>query len=330
MKIFLTGATGFLGGRIAEALRGEEYAVRALVRPGSDTTRLTELKVELAEGDLLDQACLGDAMAECDGVIHTAALVTSWEADRELFRRVNVEATRNLLALAQRNHVKLMVYTSSFMALGPTNGQVVAEQHTALDRHYHNDYEKSKAEALEIAREFQGRGLPLIILLPGMIYGPGKLTAGNYVVRMIIDYLHGKVPGLPGGGKSVWSYSYIDDVVAGHLQAVRRGRSGEEYILGGDNRSLADLFAVLSDISGRPALKRAIPLGLLKGYARLQDLAASLLKRRPVLTAAEIEIFKHDWAYNSEKAVRRLGYSPVPLETGLKLTLEWLEAEGLA
>ncbi len=327
MKIFLTGATGFLGGRLAERLRAENFAVKALVRPGNTDVFPEELGLELAVGDLCDEASIYDGMEGCDGVIHAAALVSSWEKDPGQFQRVNVEGTRKLLEISQRRHVKLVIYTSSFMALGPSNGHVVSETHIAESRHYHNEYERSKAEALAVARSFRAQGLPLIILLPGMIYGPGKLTAGNYAVRLIMDYMQGKMPGLPGGGRSVWSYSYVDDVVDGHLHALRRGRSGEDYILGGDNRSMEDFFRLLSELTGRPSLKRKVPLGLLKGYTWMQDVMADLFGRRPRLTSAEIEIFKHDWAYNSEKAIRRLGYSPLPLEEGLKRTLAWLDSE---
>ncbi len=330
MKIFLTGATGFLGGRLAEKLRAENFAVKALVRPGNEDAFPEELGLELVEGDLRDESSVYDGMEGCEGVVHAAALVSSWEKDLGLFQSVNVEGTRKLFEISQRRHVKLVIYTSSFMALGPSNGRAVSESHKPEQRHFHNEYERSKTEALEIARSFQTQDLPLIILLPGMIYGPGAVTAGNYVVRMILDYLKGALPGMPGDGKSVWSYSYIDDVVDGHLHAIRRGRPGEDYILGGDNRSMADFFRALSEVSGSKPLARKVPLGVLKGYAWVQDVMADFFGRRPKLTAGEIEIFKHDWAYNSEKAIRRLGYSPLPLEEGLKRTLEWIEEAGIS
>jgi nucleoside-diphosphate-sugar epimerase len=187
-----------------------------------------------------------------------------------------------------------------------------------------NEYVETKAQALAWLRDEGFPRFPVVALFPGVIYGPGPKTEGNLVGGMIDQYLAGKFPGVLGAGKQRWSFSFNADVVAAHLTALEKGNVGEEYVLGGDNRSLNDFFRLLGDISGVCRPVRHMPFVAGKTVGAFDVLRARLFRHRPPLTPGVVEIFKHDWVYSSGKAVRELGYRVTALEEGLKKTIDSL------
>lgn len=320
--ILLTGATGYLGSRIARELAARRAPFRVLVREAS---RLgfdpKAAGCEVVVGDLRDAAALRQALRGVEAVIHTAALVKMWVRDRRDFWRVNVEGLQNLLQAAADAGVRRVVYTSSFIALGPSSDPHACEG----QRHpgpYSNEYEETKAQALAWLRREGFRRFPVVALLPGVIYGPGPKTEGNLVGGMIEQYLAGKFPGLLGSGHQRWSFSFNADVVAAHLAALEKGKLGEEYVLAGDNRSLNDFFQMLTDLSGVRRPVRHLPFFAGKMVGALEVARARLLGHVPQLTPGVVEIFKHDWVYSSAKAERELGYRVRPLEDGLRKTIQ--------
>lgn len=323
--ILLTGSTGYLGSQIARELAKHGQPFRVLVR---DASRLgfdpAEANCEVFTGDVRDGAALGLALRGAKQVIHTAALVKMWVPDRREFRRVNVEALQSLLARAAEAGVERVVYTSSFMALGPSADSGAAEglQHAGP---FSNEYEQTKVEALEWLRAEGFRRFPVVALVPGVIYGPGPATEGNLVGGMVQQYVAGKFPGLLGSGQQRWSFAFNADVAEAHWAALERGRVGEEYVLAGDNRSLNELFRLMAQLSGARRPVRHLPFALGKLFGALEVLRARASGRPPQLTPGVVEIFKHDWVYSSAKAGRELGYYARPLEEGLKKVLETLE-----
>jgi len=322
--ILLTGATGYLGSQVARELVARRMLFRILVR---DASRLgfdaAAAHCEVVVGDLRDPTALEKALSGAKQVIHTAALVKMWVRDPREFWQVNVEGLKSLLHAAARARVERVVYTSSFLALGPSAdtqaGEGLRHRGPCL-----TEYVQTKAEALAWLRAEGLRQFPVVVLLPGVIYGPGPKTEGNLVGGMIDQYLAGRFPGLLGTGEQRWSFSFNADVVTAHLAALERGRLGEEYVLGGDNRSLNDFFRLLEDISGVRHPVRHLPFAAGKMVGALGLLRARLFGRPPQLTPGVVEIFKHDWVYSSAKAVRELGYHVTPLEEGLKKTIDSL------
>ena len=318
--ILLTGATGYLGSQIARALAVRGQPFRVLVR---DPARLgfdAAGRCEVVVGDLRDPSAVRKSLDGTEAVIHTAALVKMWVRDRRDFFRVNVEGLQSLLQAASNFGVKRIIYTSSFIALGPSADSQAGE---AL-RHagpFSNEYEESKARALEWVRSVGIKQFPVLVLMPGVIYGPGPRTEGNLVGGMIEQYLAGKFPGLLGNGEQRWSFSYNADVVAAHLAALENGSPGQEYVLAGDNRSLNEFFRVLEELTGVHHKVRYLPFAMGKVVGALEVVRAKLTGRAPQLTPGVVEIFKHDWVYSSSKAQRELGYHVTPLEEGLKKTL---------
>jgi NAD+-dependent farnesol dehydrogenase len=320
--ILLTGSSGYLGSRIAHALVERQEPFRVLVRdPGKLGLVPAEARCEIVAGDLLNKDAVARALRGVTQVVHSAALVRRWVKDRQDFRRVNVDGLKSLLEGADRAGVERVVYTSSFLAAGPSSDPNAGE---GLQNRgpWSNEYEESKAQALDWLRGEGFARFPVVALLPGVIYGPGPPTEGNLVGEMMRQYLSGRFPGLLGSGRQRWSFAYVAEVVQAHLAALEKGRPGEEYFLAGDNRSLNDLFSVIGRLTGVTFPVRHVSFASGKVYGALEVTRARLFNHRPKLTPGVVDIFKHDWVYSSDKASQELGYRVIPLEEGIQKTLE--------
>jgi NAD+-dependent farnesol dehydrogenase len=318
--ILLTGATGYLGSQIAREIIARKMPLRVLVRdPAKLPLEANPTQCEVAVGDITDLAALRSALQGVEVLIHTAALVKMWVRNPRDFWRVNVDGFKNLLQTAVNCGVRRIIYTSSFMALGPSD-YASADESLVHRGPYSNEYEQTKAEALAWLRA-QGGKYPVITLFPGVIYGPGPKTQGNLVGGMIDQYLARKFPGLLGSGNQRWSFAYNADVVAAHLAALKKGKPGEEFVLGGDNRSLNDFFRVLAEASGVRHSVRHLPFWAGSLAGRVEVARASLLGHYPQLTPGVVEIFKRDWVYSSTKAQRELAYRVTTLEEGIRRSL---------
>jgi farnesol dehydrogenase len=268
------------------------------------------------------------AVSGCDAVVHCAAMVKSWAKDKTEFDRVNVGGLRNVLEAAKAEGARV-VYTSSFIALGPTDGRTFDEETPRVDGAPRNDYERTKWAADRLAREAAASGFPLVRLYPGVVYGPGALTAGNHLVQNLVLHARGKVPGLLGAGDRRMSFAFVDDVTAGFVAALETGKAGRGYILGGDNRTLVDLFAAFESATGIGAPKLKIPYGVARAVGRLQRWRAELFGVEPELTDEIVRIYAHEWAYSSARAEAELGYRITPLREGVATTVAWLRERGL-
>jgi farnesol dehydrogenase len=278
-------------------------------------------------GDVTDPASLRRAMDDRAAIVHCAAMVKPWAKDKSVFDRVNVGGLENVLAIAEETHARV-VYTSSFIALGPTDGTTFDEDTPRATDFAHNDYERTKWAADALARRAAASGARLVRLYPGVTYGPGALTAGNHVVQNLLLHARGKLPGLLGAGDRRMSLAYVDDVTNGFLAALERARDGSAYILGGDNRTLVDVFAAFEQETGIAPPKRKIPYALAGLIGKLQRWRAELLGTPPELTDEIVRIYAHEWAYASDRARRELGYKVTPLEEGIAKTVAWLRARG--
>jgi farnesol dehydrogenase len=326
LRVLLTGGTGFLGKNVARGLRAAGHGLRVLARPSSRLEGLPA-EAEIARGDVTDLDSLARAAAGCDAVCHMAALVKAWVPDRSRFDAVNVGGLRNALAAARSAGARL-VYTSSFIAIGPAGPEPADEKRVHPGNRYRNDYERTKARADALAREAAAAGQDVVLLYPGVVYGPGDLTDGNLVVKMIADHLAGRLPGIIGPGDRIWSYAFVGDVAAGHVAALERGRKGERYFLCGENVDMNAFFATLGRVSPAPPPRRHIPYGVASLLGRALFGWAELTGQPPLLTHEVVKVFREHWAYSSAKARAELGYEPTPLEEGLRRTVTWLREQG--
>jgi NAD+-dependent farnesol dehydrogenase len=326
VKVLLTGGTGFLGKNVARQLSARGHALRILARETSDLRTLPS-GVEVARGDVTLPESVREAAQGCDAVLHMAALVKSWAPDRARFEAVNVGGLRNALAAAEGAGARL-VYTSSFMAIGPAGPEPADESQVHPGLRYCNDYERTKAVADRVARGAAAAGADVVMLYPGVVYGPGELTDGNLVVQMIADHLRGRLAGVIGPGDRLWSYSFVEDVALGHALALEKGRAGERYFLCGDNATQQDLFRVVQQAAKVAPPRLHIPYAVASTLGRLLWIWADVTGHPPMLTHGVVDVFKQHWAYTSKKAERELGYSITPLALGIRRTVDWLRAEG--
>jgi len=326
LKLLVTGVTGYLGGQVAARLASAGHDVRGLARNGSNWTDGPS-GAEVVVGDVLDPASLRRAVSGCDSIVHCAAMVKNWAKDKTEFDRVNVGGLRHVLDAAKAANARVF-YTSSFIALGPTDGAVFDEDTPRAPGAPHNDYERTKLAADRVAREAAAAGFPIVRLYPGVVYGPGAITGGNHVVKNLILHARGKVPGFLGAGDRRMSFAYVEDVASGFAAALERAKDGSGYILGGDNKTLVDLFQAFQAATGIAPPRLKIPYGVARTVGRLQRWGAELFGVEPELTDEIVRIYAREWAYTSRRAEAELGYSITPLDVGVSKTVAWLREQG--
>jgi farnesol dehydrogenase len=325
LRVLITGVTGFLGGNLARTI-ATRHTVRGFVRE-PDAWTMRPPAAEIATGSMTDAPSVRAAAEGCDAIVHAAAMVKSWAKDKSEFDRVTVAGLKHVLDAARQTGARI-VYVSSFIALGPTDGKTFDETTPHAGTPPHNDYERTKRAADQRAREAQAEGLPLVRIYPGIVYGPGALTPGNHLVQNLLLHARGKLPGMLGAGDRRMSLAYVDDVARGFLTALERAPSGSAYILGGDNRTLADVFRIFEDNTKIPPPKLRIPYWAGRIVGRLQRLRAELTGKEPELTDEVVRIYEHEWAYSSAKATHDLAYTITPLEDGIARTVKWLRDQG--
>lgn len=312
MKVLVTGGTGYLGSAIVKALasRGHEPVIFSRHATGSGLPGVR------LDGDVRDASAVLAAARGCAAICHTAALVSVWRRRARDFDDVNVGGLRNVLEAVRQLGISRVVYTSSFLALPPNGARSPGSW---------NDYQRTKVLADRLARRAADRGVPITAIYPGVVYGPGVRTDGNLVGRMLSDHVNGRLPGLVGADR-LWSFSWIEDVAAGHVAALERGRPGARYQLCGVNAPQIRIFELLRDATGRP-LPRRIPTAAATIIAAVEELTADLFGRPPQLTVGTVEILVRDWAYESDVAIRELDYRITPLGDGLAQCLAELSAQ---
>lgn len=325
MKIFITGSTGYIGYKLAMIAAAKGLAVQALVRDLHSPNLPTHPAITFYKGDITDYSSVAKAMAGCHHVLHAAALTQLWHRNRSLFDRINVDGTRHVLEAAVQHGVKKLVFTSSCAVLGPSNGKPVTEEDLRLTP-FENDYELSKHRAEELVKDYAANGLQAVIVAPPRVYGPGLPTKGNPIGRLIRSTLKRKIAFMPSAKDVVGNYAFINDVVEGHFLALEKGKSGEKYILGGENISYRQLFDTMAAASGQKLTMIAVPVSVLKVWAGLVAGTCFLLRRQTHLSPQVVGRLVQNRAVSSEKAVRQLGYRITPFEEGMQVTTRHLLA----
>jgi nucleoside-diphosphate-sugar epimerase len=317
MRVFLTGGTGFIGGEVARLLRGRGDEVRALVRTPAKAAALEAMGCELVAGDLSDEAALTEACRGMDAVVHGAALYeVGVPADRrEAMVDANVCGTERVLGAALAAGVGKAVYVSTVAVFGNTRGHIADEGWVRPDDgSYTSVYEETKVLAHRRAHEIASRGLPLVTVQPGVVYGPGDTSA---IGDLLSRFLHGKLPALPFPEMGITPV-HRDDVAAGVLLALDKGVPGESYVLAGTPLRMRELLAELAAVSGRKPPRFALPTAVVRAVAPLGRFVGPPLgfppNLREVLSSSDRVTF---WA-SGKKATDELGWTPRPLAEGLR------------
>ncbi len=304
MRYFVTGATGFIGTRLARQLREAGHEVDAIARDPGKAGDLARIGVRLHKGDITDKESMRTPMAGADGIFHLAAWYKIGEKDKSPGVRSNIEGTRNVLGLMEELGIPKGVYTSTLAVFGDTKGQVPDESYRH-DGPWLSEYDRTKWVAhYEVAEPMMKKGLPLVVVQPGVTYGPGDPSQMGIALR---EYLERKLRGVPKGSAYCWGH--VEDTAAGHVLAMERGRPGQSYIIAGEPKTFIDAIEMAERITGIPAPRmRPSP-----GFVRF--LAA--------LTRSEMLRVSAGATYlgSNVKAKRDLGLRHRPLEEGLRETL---------
>ena len=323
MNCLVTGASGFIGSKLALALAEKGHTVHALLRSPGLSPELNHPNIRIFKGDILDATSIEESIKDCHSVFHLAAFAKPFSKDPGLPYRINVEGTRNILASATGHEIKKVVFVSSAATVQPSGGNPSSEG-TERVTPYFNAYESTKAMAEELSLEYARQGLHVTIVKPTRVYGPGKLTVSNSTTRMIGDYSRGKWRIIPGNGKSIGNYVYVDDVVRGIVAAEDKGRAGESYILGGTNLSFNELFRTLARVTGRNRIMIRIPYFIMWTMVGTMQLVSRVSGNPPLITLQWVKKYLSDWEVTSEKAIKALGYVITPFEEGAAKTLQWI------
>ncbi len=322
----VTGATGFVGAAVARALQARGHNLRLLVRAGSDRRNLTGLRAELVEGNLAKPSSLPKAVRGCRYVFHVAADYRLWVPNPQMMRSVNVDGTLALLVAAHDAGVERCVYTSSVAALGLNKDGAPADERTRVDEAMLiGAYKKSKYDAQLGVERLAMAGHDIVIVNPSTPVGPGDVKP-TPTGKMVLDAANGRMPAYVNTGLNI---VHVDDVAAGHLLALERGRAGDCYILGGENLMLKDLLAMIAARARRRRPLLHLPIGPLMPIAAAMETIAARTGRPPLMTREMLQMARKKMFFSSAKAIRELGYAPRPAREAVEDALDYFATQGL-
>lgn len=316
MKYFVTGATGFVGGHVARQLIAAGHEVVAVVRTPAQAGDLADLGVVIHQGDVTEKESMRAPMQGVDGVFHIAGWYKIGVKDKTPGEKINVQGTRNVLELMKELSIPRGVYTSTLAINSDTHGKLVDESYRYTGPHL-SEYDRTKwAAHYEVAEPMIAEGLPLTIVMPGLIYGPGDTSSAR---TTFLQYLQRKLPFIPTA--TAYSWAHVDDIARGHILAMEQGKSGESYIIAGPTHTLVEAMKLAQHITGVPA-PRAVPPAMIKAVAAFMGVAEKMV---PVPDEYSAEFLRVSagvtYIGSNAKARRELGYNPRSLEVGLTETL---------
>ncbi len=325
MKVFLTGATGFIGGHLLRSLLEAGAEVRCLTRAQSRRRNLDGLDVEVAEGDLRDASTLRSGVEGCEMVFHCAADYRLYSKNPEELYESNVEGTRNLMQAASEVGARRVVYTSSVGALGlEPDGSPADEETPVTLEAMVGHYKRSKFLAERVADDWVEKGLPIVIVNPSTPIGEGDLKP-TATGQMIVDFLNRKTPAYVDTGLNLVD---VRDVALGHVRAAEKGRVGEKYILGNRDMSLREIYQTLGSLTGLPAPKVKVPHWLPLAWAALDTGVSRLVGRTPGVPLEAVRLSRYKMYFDASKAVRELGLPQTPVEEPLQRAVDWYRTNG--
>lgn len=318
MRYMVTGATGFIGGRLARQLLAVGHEVRALVRDPARAAGLEAIGAELYRGDITEKSSLRAPMRDVDGLFHLAAWYKVGARDRSTAERINVEGTRNVLEVMGELGIDKGVYTSTLAVFSDTHGALADESYHHDGPHL-SEYDRTKWLAhYEVAEPMMKEGLPLVIVQPGVVYGPGDPSS---VAQMLRAYLRRRLPACPSRTAMCWGH--VDDTAHGHVLAMEKGRAGESYILAGEPYTLVEVLALAERLTGIRAPRLHLTPALMRLMAAVMALVDSVVPLPETFAPESLRVSAGTtYLGSSQKARHELGFSMRPLEEGLAETLD--------
>ena len=328
MKIFLTGATGFVGHHVARALTAEGAELRMLVRKSSNLAHLEGIPGDTYLGDLAEPEALRAVLGGCDAVVHVAADYRLWIRDPQAMYRVNVEGTRDLLRLAREAGVPRVVYTSSVATMRFRRDGLIINEDTPVElADMVGHYKRSKFLAEQQAIAAAEDGQQVIILNPTTPIGPNDAKP-TPTGRIFVDFLNGKFPAYMDTGLNLVD---VAEVARAHVAALSKGQPGHRYILGGENLSLKQILDKMSAITGIPSPTVKIPFAVAATYAFFEQWITGRIRgREPRATLEEVRMGRKKMYASSAHAQQELGFRIMPVYPAMRAAIEWFRANGYA
>ena len=328
MKAFVTGATGFVGSHVARVLAEQGADLWLLVRSSSDPRNIEGLTADRVVGDLRDPASIEKAMAGCDVVFHVAADYRLWVREPEQMYRANVEGTRAILEAARKNRVQRVVYTSSVATMGfTTNGRTADENSPVSLDNMIGHYKRSKFMAEQLALDAGRSGMDVVVVNPSTPVGEQDIKP-TPTGRIVVDFLKKKFPAYVDTGLNLVD---VTECALGHVAALEKGRSGERYILGGENLTLKQILDKLAAITGLPSPKIRVPYVVALATGVVDEVVTGrILGREPRATIDAVRMGRKKMFVSSAKAERELGWKTVPVDDALRRAAGWFQAHGYA
>src|SRR6478752_8935477 len=328
MLAFITGATGFVGSHVARALAEQGADLRLLVRSSSDLRNIGDLRAERVIGDLRDPDSLKKAVSGCEALFHVAADYRLWVRDPDEMYNANVEGTRAILEAARKNGVRRVVYTSSVATVGFTsNGHPADEDSPVSLADMIGHYKRSKFMAEQVALEAGRSGMPVVTVNPTTPIGEQDVKP-TPTGRIVVDFLKRKFPAYVETGLNLVD---VRECARGHVAAFEKGRTGERYILGGEDLTLKQILDRLADITGLPSPKIKVPYVVALATGVVDQVVTGYIRNRePRATIDAVRMGRKKMFVSSSKAEHDLGWKTVPVDAALRRAVEWFRANGYA
>jgi dihydroflavonol-4-reductase len=328
MKVFLTGATGFVGHHVAKALAAEGATLRMLVRKTSNLSNLEGIPGDTVAGDLARPDSYAPALTDCDAVVHVAADYRLWIRDPDNMYRANVDGTRDLLRLAREARVRRVVYTSSVATMHfRTDGIVINEDTPVSLGDMVGHYKRSKFMAEQQAIAAAQDGQQVMILNPTTPIGPNDAKP-TPTGRIFVDFLNRKFPAYVDTGLNLVD---VTEVARTHVTALTKGIPGRRYILGGENLTLKQILDKMSAITGIPSPTVKIPFAIAATYAFFEEWITGRIRgKEPRATLEEVRMGRKKMFASSARAEQELGFRILPVYPAMRAAIEWFRANGYA
>jgi dihydroflavonol-4-reductase len=328
MRIFLTGATGFVGHHVAKALAAEGADLRMLVRKTSNLNNLEGIPGETVAGDLARPESFAPALEGCDAVVHVAADYRLWIRDPDTMYRANVDGTRDLLKLAREAKVRRVVYTSSVATMHfRTDGIVINEDTPVSLADMVGHYKRSKFMAEQQAIAAAQDGQQVIILNPTTPIGPNDAKP-TPTGRIFVDFLNRKFPAYVDTGLNLVD---VTEIARTHVSALTIGQPGRRYILGGENLTLKQILDKMSGITGIPSPTTKIPFAIAATYAFFEEWITGRIRgKEPRATLEEVRMGRKKMFASSARAQQELGFRILPVYPAMRAAIDWFRANGYA
>jgi nucleoside-diphosphate-sugar epimerase len=323
MKIFISGASGYLGQKLAWRLADLGEEVKVLIRNPKTAIFLNHPNISIFQGDVLEIDHIKKAIKDCEIVFHLAAMGKEWKNHPNDILKTNVEGSKNMLQAAEEQGVKKFIQTSSYDVIGPSL-RIGNKESTPRWSSFNNTFEISKFLADQELSKRIDEGFPGIIIYPTRIFGPGILSQGALVNKLIIQYLRNKITFIPYNRPFINNYAFIDDVVNGLIQASSIGTIGEKYILGGENVDLKLLYKTINKFNRNSGLIWEVPISAIQAFSWTTTLALEYLKKQSVITPDLIELLKQNFVFESTKAFSELNYHITPFDLAMEKTVTTL------